>query len=105
STLFLVGSDEASGVGFGFQEAVATCGAEEVLIKDADDVAAGLVGVAVGVELGLDVGALGPLPELLFEFRLGFGLLEGEALLFDAKAAGDEVAAAEGDDVGEESAN
>jgi hypothetical protein len=42
---------------------------------------------------------------LLFEFGLGFGLFEGEALLFDAKAAGDEVAAAKRDDVSKESAN
>ena len=73
--------------------------AQEVLIQEADGVAAGFVGVAVRVEPSLDVGAFGPFPKELLEFLLAFGLVEGEALLFEAEAAGDEVAATKGDDV------
>ena len=74
-------------------------------VEQANDIQAGFVRVAVGVEDGLDVGAFGPFPEELFEFGLGFGLLKGEALLFDGEAAGHEVPTAEGDDVGEEVAD
>jgi hypothetical protein len=45
------------------------------------------------------------LPEEFFEGLLVFGLFQGEALLFEVNAAGDEVAAAESDDIGEELAD
>ncbi len=51
-------------------------------------------------EFGADIGLPGPFPEFLFALFLGIFEKEGEALLFDGDAAGVEVAAAQGDDVG-----
>ena len=98
-------SDEAGGVGIGFLNRKASSIAQEVLVQEADGVAASFIGVAVRVETSLDVGPFGPFPEELFEFLLTFSLIEGDALLFEAEAAGNEVAAAEGDNVVEKGAD
>jgi hypothetical protein len=98
-------SDEASGVGFGVRKSGAGADAEEVLIDQTDGIAAGLFRVPIGIEFSLDVGSFGPFPEAFFEFGLGVGLIEGKPLLFEGKAAGDEVAATEGDNIGEERAD
>jgi hypothetical protein len=79
--------------------------AEEFAIEHADDGATEFVRVLVRVEFGLDVRAFGPLPKELFEVLLVPGLGGGEALFFEADAPGDELAAAEGDDVGKERAD
>ena len=60
-------------------------GAEKMVIEQANDIEAGFIRVAFGVEDGLDVGAFGPFPEELFELGLGFGLLKSEALLLDGR--------------------
>lgn len=75
---------------------------EEFAVEHADDLAADLVGVAMGIELFLDIGAGGPFPEEFFKGVLAFGFFEGQAFLFELEAAGNQVAAAEGHDVQEE---
>jgi hypothetical protein len=98
------GSDQAGGVGIGFRgERIAD--AEELVVEDADDLAAKLVGVTMGEEGGVDVGAFGPFPKELFEFLLGFGVEMVQTLLIDGNTAREEFAAAEGDNVGEQSAD
>jgi hypothetical protein len=47
----------------------------------------------VGVEFGLDVGALGPLPEFGFFFFVGFFLEECQAFAFEVEASGADVTA------------
>jgi hypothetical protein len=79
--------------------------AEELVVDEADDVTAEFVGITVGAKFSFDVGTVGPLPKEFFERLLGFGLLAVEALLFEVNAAGKEFAAAEGDNIGEESAD
>jgi hypothetical protein len=75
------------------------------LVEESDGVAAGLVGVTIGIELGLDIRAFGPFPEELLEFLFTFGLFNGNALLFQGEPAGDEVATTKSDDVAEERAD
>ena len=93
--------DQAGGIGLGVQDFGGRSGAQERFIEHTEDAKPGFVGIAVGVEFGLDVGALGPLPEEFFLLGLGFGLLQGEALLLEGESAGNEIAAAESDDVAE----
>jgi hypothetical protein len=59
---------------------------------------------SLGEEFGADVGAFGPFPTLGFGALFGLGLEDVEAALFEVDAAGIEVAAAEGNDVGGEGA-
>ena len=51
-----------------------TLNAEELASEQTDGIAADLVGVAIGKEPGLDVGAVGPFPKESFESVLVFGL-------------------------------
>ena len=69
------------------------------MADDAVNLAANLFGVAVGAELGVDIGALGPFPEKHLQLILLSGSFHFEPLLFDFDSLGDEVAAAEGGDV------
>jgi hypothetical protein len=78
---------------------------EQFAIDQTDGIAAYFVGVAVGKEPGLDVGAFGPFPEENFEIVLVFRLFEGKALLFEVDALSTEIAAAEGEDISEELAD
>lgn len=98
------GLDAGGGVGVGLV-AVWMGDAEEFAVEHAYDVTAERIGIAVGVQLGLNVGALGPLPELGFEVLVFFSAEQSETLLFDADATGNKFAAAEGDDVVEEVAD
>ena len=97
-------SDEGGGVGFGGVVGL-VADAEEMAVEETDDVVAHFVGVLMGVKLGADIGSLCPFPEQFFEGLLVFGFFEGEAALFEIDAAGDEVAAAQGDDIGKELAD
>src|SRR2546429_8530995 len=47
------------------------------------------------MEFGLDVGTLGPGPEIFFFLLFSDGLFEGEPLAFDVEALGMEFATAE----------
>src|ERR1051325_1657527 len=91
------GSDKGGGVGV-FMGLIRERDAEEAVIEHAFGFAASEVGIALGVEFGLDFGASGPFPEEFFAFAAGGGFEEGEAFLFEENAFGAEVAAAEGDD-------
>ncbi len=55
-----------------------------------------------GTEFGADVGAFGPGPEFLLLSFVGEGLFEGEPLLVEVEALGEELGAAEAGDVGTE---
>ena len=96
----------ASGVDFGFILVVVVIpDAKEFAVEHSNDVATHFLRIAMGVELGLDIGAFGPFPEEGFKGFFVFRLLQGQALLLEMNAAGNEVATAEGDDVGEELAD
>ena len=97
-------SNGASGVGFQvIGERI--LGTEELVVEEAEDVAAEFIGVTMGEEGGADVRAFGPFPKELFELVLGFGVFAFEALLFEGDATRDEFAAAEGNDVGKQGAD
>ncbi len=72
------------------------------MFEHAVHVAADFIGVAAGIEFGLEVGAFGPFPEEFFHLVFGGVGLEDKALLFDLEATGAEVAAAQGGEVGAE---
>ncbi len=100
----LLGSlDEGGGsgvfIGFGRRQVWGKFGehGSELILK-------GLVLLAHQIQFFLDVGAFGPFPELRFFLLFGLADEEVEALFFDGDAAGVEVAAAEGDDIGGEEA-
>src|SRR5207302_1937378 len=59
--------------------------AEELAIDEALDFTARLLRVAMGVELFLDVGALGPFPKEEIHLGLGAVFFEDQALLLDGK--------------------
>lgn len=79
--------------------------AEKVLVDELKNSAALFFRVAMGKEFGIDVGSASPLPEEFVELLLRLCLKEGNALLFEIKAAGDEFTAPESHDVGEELAD
>lgn len=59
-----LGSNQEGGVNFRFvAEAIAIADAKEFAVEHAHDVTARFIGVAMRVELSLNIGAFGPLPE------------------------------------------
>jgi hypothetical protein len=70
---------------------VARGDAKEFVREHAIHFALVLLGIAVGIEFGLDLRTLGPFPEEFFHFFLGAGFFEGEPLLFDREAFGGEI--------------
>ena len=98
--------DKRGGIGVGFGVIFGwVTDAEEVAVDHVNDVAARFVGIALGKELGLDVGSFGPLPEEFFKGLRIFCFFQGKTLLFELDATGDEVTAAQGYEVGEELAD
>jgi len=73
--------------------------AEEFVGEHAIDFAFVLLGIAMRIEFGLNVGTPGPFPEEVFHFFFGAGFFEGEALLLDGETFGGEIAAAHGSEV------
>ena len=69
------------------------------MAEEAIHVAADFVGVAIGVEFFLDVGAFGPFPAVFLHLGVSAGFFEGETLLFDGEALGGEVAPAESGEI------
>jgi hypothetical protein len=72
--------------------------AEKLAVDQALDFLADFVGITMGMELLLDVGAFDPFPAEFLHFGLRAGFFQGEALLLDGEALGVKVAAAEGGD-------
>jgi hypothetical protein len=82
------------GLGFGSFDA------EQAKVEDAFDVTAVFVGIAMGVEFFLNIGAFGPFPEEFFAFGFFAAAFEGEPFVFESEALSAEVAAAQGAEVG-----
>jgi hypothetical protein len=72
-------------------EVVCNRDAQEFVADHAVNFAADFVGVAVGIELLLDVGSFGPFPEEAIEFGFAAGFFERETFAFDGEAFGGEV--------------
>ncbi|HSU54308.1 MAG TPA: hypothetical protein VLT36_09635 [Candidatus Dormibacteraeota bacterium] len=93
------GLDGIGGIGGWFGDGGIAADAEHAFGDEAVNVAARLFGIAIGKELLLNVGTLGPGPEELFEVLLGTGFLDGEPFLFDGEALRAQVAATEGGEI------
>src|SRR5213593_4824113 len=96
-TLDFGGSYQNGGVGIWLAGRMAD--AEQFLVEHAHHVAPDLVGIALGVELCLDIGPLRPGPELLLFLRIGLGLKDGQPALRHAQPASADVPSAQGDDI------
>src|SRR5258706_13403934 len=73
--------------------------AEKLAVNQAFDFLAHFVGITMGIEFLLNVGAFGPFPEKLFKLNLGAGFFEGEAFVFDSEAFGIKIAAAQSGEI------